>query len=166
MNAVLAGAFDPFTAGHRDIVIRASKIFDGVTVAVAADTGKNTASLSDRVKIAELSVSDVDNVRVVPFHGLLSDFLNANAPCVLIRGLRGEADTQYERDLCRIYGGQTESECVYLFSRAELEHVSSTAVRTLAALDAKLDGYVSPQAMEFVKSVYGSAAKRSGHEGR
>ncbi len=161
MKAVLAGAFDPFTSGHRDIVMRAATVFDGVTVAVAEDTGKNTANIDDRLKIAELSVSDVKNAEVVPFSGLLTKFLADNAPCVLLRGLRGAVDAEYERDLCRIYGGEFDGECVYLFSRAELEHVSSTAVRALAALGGKLDGYVAPPALEYIKKIYGKPTKRS-----
>ncbi|MCH5162540.1 MAG: pantetheine-phosphate adenylyltransferase [Clostridiales bacterium] len=164
MKAVLAGAFDPFTAGHRDLALRASKIFDGVIVAVAEDTGKATAALSDRLAIAELSTSNLENVEVVPFSGLLTDFLNENAPVVLLRGLRGVRDAEYERDLCRIYGGESDCECVYLFSRAELEHVSSTTVRQLAELGGKLDSYVVPQAADYVKKVYCKTAKRSNHE--
>lgn len=166
MKAVLAGAFDPFTAGHRDLAERAAKIFGEVIVAVAVDTGKTTADISDRLSIAQASVSGIQNARVVPFSGLLTEFLNANAPCVLLRGLRGVRDAEYERDLCRIYGSGSDCECVYLFSRAELEHVSSTTVRQLAELGAGLDGYAAPQAIESIKKVYGKTAKRSDHEER
>lgn len=155
MKAVLAGTFDPFTAGHRDLAIRASKVFDGVIIAVAADTGKTTAAIDDRLDIAKASVSDVKNVNVVPFDGLLTDFLNGNAPCVLLRGLRGVRDAEYERDLCRIYKGGSDSECVYLFSSAELEHVSSTVVRQLACLGADISTYAAPQAKDMIKKVYG-----------
>lgn len=155
MKAVLAGTFDPFTAGHRELAVRASKIFDGVTVAVAADTGKTTAAIADRLRIAKASVSDVKNVEVVPFVGLLTRFLDDNAPCVLLRGLRGVRDTEYERDLCRIYKGECKAECVYLFSSAELEHVSSTVVRQLAVLGGDISSYVSPTAAEIIKKVYG-----------
>ena len=156
MKAVLAGTFDPFTAGHRELAVRASNIFDGVTVAVAADTGKTTAAIEDRLKIAKASVSDVKNVNVVPFNGLLTRFLDDNAPCVLLRGLRGVRDTEYERDLCRIYKGECSAECVYLFSSAELEHVSSTVVRQLAMLGGDVKSYVSPAAIDIIKKVYGN----------
>ncbi|MDE7464176.1 MAG: pantetheine-phosphate adenylyltransferase [Clostridiales bacterium] len=161
MKAVLAGAFDPFTAGHRDLAERAAKIFGDVVIAVAADTGKTTAELLDRLSIAQASVSGINNVSVVSFSGLLTEFLNASAPCVLLRGLRGVRDAEYERDLCRIYKSGSDCECVYLFSRAELEHVSSTTVRQLAMLGAYLDGYVAPQAVGMVKKIYGKTAKRS-----
>ena len=46
MRAIFAGAFDPFTAGHVNIIKRAAALFDSVTVAVADDTGKNTAPVN------------------------------------------------------------------------------------------------------------------------
>ncbi len=159
MKAVLAGTFDPFTDGHRDLVLRASALFGGVIVAVADDTGKNTARLDDRLEIAKLSVSDIPSAEVTAFSGLLSEFLKKNAPCVLVRGLRGVCDAEYERDLCRVYGSLCDAECVYLFSSAEKEHVSSTVVRSLASLNADLSGYVSPRACDKIKKIYGCAGK-------
>ena len=34
--AVYPGSFDPFTLGHKDILLRSSKIFDKVIVAIGA----------------------------------------------------------------------------------------------------------------------------------
>ncbi len=155
MKAVLAGAFDPFTCGHRNLAERALSVFGEAMIAVAEDTGKSTASLADRLELVKLSVAGLDGVKIVTFTGLLSEFLKRQSPCVLIRGLRGARDYEYERDLSRVYNGQCDNECVYLMSDAQTEHVSSTVVRQLAGLGASLDGYVVGDAQQKTYSVYG-----------
>lgn len=152
--AIYAGTFDPFTSGHRDIAERALGIFGRLTVAVAADTGKNAAPLADRVRIAELSLDGLDGIDVVPFGGLLTEFMTENGKTVLVRGLRNAADFEYERGLCRIYKSLADVECVFLEAAAKYEHVSSTAVRQLVALGAPLGGYVEDGAAEAVKRSY------------
>lgn len=155
MQAIFAGTFDPFTAGHRDIAERALRIFGAVTIAVAEDTGKITVPLSERVKIAELSVSDLKNIDVAPFKGLLSDFVAARGECVLIRGVRNARDYDYERDLCRVYKSMCGVDAVHLVASPEFGHVSSTVVRELAALGNVPHGYVVDNAYSAVMSVYG-----------
>ncbi len=160
MKAIIAGAFDPFTLGHRDLVMRAVKVFGNATVAVAADTGKHCASLYDRTEIVKASVADIPQADVVPFDGLLSDFLTSNMPCVLVRGLRGNADFEYERDLGRIYADLCDAECVYLVSDPEKSHISSTAVRQLAALGAELEKYAAHDAVNMIGKVYGKKERK------
>ncbi len=40
-RAIYGGTFDPVTNGHLDIIRRASKIFDEVTIAVADSSSKS-----------------------------------------------------------------------------------------------------------------------------
>ncbi|MEL0257447.1 MAG: adenylyltransferase/cytidyltransferase family protein, partial [Gammaproteobacteria bacterium] len=42
IKAIYPGTFDPITFGHEDLVKRASNIFEGVIVAVACNTQKQT----------------------------------------------------------------------------------------------------------------------------
>lgn len=155
MKAIFAGTFDPFTTGHRDIVLRAARTFGDVTVAVAENTGKNTAPIKDRVDIAEESVRDIAGATVTPFSGLLSDFVKAQGDCILVRGVRNTRDLEYERDHCRIYASLCGVDAALFCTTQGFEHVSSTAVRELAALGGALDGYVVRDAMQRVISVYG-----------
>ena len=119
MKAIFAGAFDPFTLGHKDIAERAAGIFGEVIVAVAADTDKNAMPLDLRLKIAVQAVRGVPGVKVVPFEGLLSDFLTSQGECVLVRGIRNSRDAEYERDHARIYKSLCGKEVVCLITAAE-----------------------------------------------
>lgn len=158
MKAIFAGTFDPFTTGHRDITERALAVFGVVTVAVARETGKSCLSAEERAHIAELAVSDLANVEVVVFDGLLSDFLVENGDCVLVRGVRDCRDFEYERELAAVYKSLCGKDTMCLMTAAKFCHVSSSVVRELARLGGKLDGYVTPQCVRDVERAY---AKRT-----
>lgn len=150
--AVYAGTFDPFTLGHLDVVKRAASVFDKVIVAVAASTGKNTAlPLEIRKQIAELSVSNIENVKVNVFRGLLTDYVSDLA-AVIVRGIRSVKDFEYERALEAIYKSQAKSEVVYLNCDPKLSHVSSNVVRELSGLGGDISGYVAEDAKELIEN--------------
>ena len=92
-RALTPGTFDPITAGHIEIISRASRIFDEVIVAVAASPKKNPLfSLDERVGLAREALKEYDNVRVEPFTGLLVDFAQEMGANVAIKGLRAITD--------------------------------------------------------------------------
>lgn len=154
-TAVFAGSFDPFTLGHKDVVKRASKLFDEVVVAVALETGKNTRSADSRMKIVELSVQELANVRIVSFDGLLTDFMKSIGSDTLVRGVRNASDYDYEHNLLGVYRSlYPEIEFVILPSKAELNHISSTVVRQLCRLKAPVSGYVDTKVEESVRKLY------------
>ena len=52
--AIYPGTFDPITHGHRDIVVRASQLFDRVIIAVSENTHKNPAfEFDERIALAK-----------------------------------------------------------------------------------------------------------------
>lgn len=156
--AVFPGTFDPFTLGHFDIVERASCIFDKVIVAVAADNGKSCArALDTRMEIASVSVAKLNNVSVKSFGGFLADFATENNINVIIRGLRGGADFEYEKPLGEVYRKQNKAlECIYLISSSSVSHISSSIVRQIASLGGNLEGYVCHNAEKTISKLYKS----------
>lgn len=155
MKAIFAGTFDPFTLGHRNIVERAAKLFDGVIIAVADDTGKNTVPLSVRTEIVKSAVADIANITVESFSGLLSDYAANKGDCVLVRGVRNSNDLEYERDLTAVYKSLCGVESVVIITDPVYGHVSSTVVRTIAALGGDITGYVVPSTAKQITEVYG-----------
>ena len=86
--AVYPGTFDPMTSGHQDLVRRASNIFAKVYVAVAQSVGKHPLlTLEERFYCAKLVCADYANVEVLPFTGLLKDFVRTHGVNVIVLSL-------------------------------------------------------------------------------
>ena len=100
ITAIYPGTFDPITNGHIDLVVRASKLFERVMVAVAINPGKEpTFSLDERVALAKETLSHLDNVDVWGFEGLLIDVAKQHNANVILRGLRAVSDFEHEFQL-------------------------------------------------------------------
>src|SRR6185312_15467988 len=96
-NAVFAGTFDPVTDGHLDLVRRALRIVDRLTVAVAARPEKGVLfSQEDRVSMIREALRSEDRLTVEPFSGLLVDYAKTRGIGIIIRGLRFISDFEYE----------------------------------------------------------------------
>ena len=79
VSAMYPGTFDPITLGHEDLVRRASRIFDEVVVAIAANPSKEPMfTLEERVDLATSSLADLGNVTVSGYDGLTVDFARKN----------------------------------------------------------------------------------------
>src|ERR671929_945036 len=99
-KAVYPGTFDPLTRGHEDLVRRASTLFGAVILAIADSKAKRPFfSLDDRIAMASEVLSDVKNVEVMGFSGLLTDFVRKHGARVVLRGLRAVSDFEYEFQL-------------------------------------------------------------------
>ena len=96
-TAVYPGTFDPITNGHSDLIGRASRLFERVVVAVAANPGKRPVfTLEQRVTLASEVLADLPNVEVCAFDSLLADFVQQKGAAVILRGLRAVSDFEYE----------------------------------------------------------------------
>src|SRR5690349_14293257 len=95
--ALYPGTFDPITNGHTDLVRRATRLFDEVVVAVAANPKKQPMfSLVERVELIKTVLNGMGNVRVVGFDNLLIECARAQGARVLLRGLRAVSDFEFE----------------------------------------------------------------------
>ena len=120
-RAVIAGSFDPFTLGHKELYDRAKQIFDEVIIAVAEVTDKNTLPTEKRMEIIRASV---DGAQIKCFSGLLTDFLKSEKADVLVRGIRNTMDFEYEKNLDSVFKTFCEVEIVYLIPSMENFNVS------------------------------------------
>ena len=143
-QVVYPGTFDPITNGHVDLVERASRLFDGVVVAVAASSKKNPMfSLDERVKMAAESTSHIANVTVQGFDKLLTYFLEDINETVVLRGLRAVSDFEYEFQLANMNRAiKQDFETVFLTPADNLTYISSTLVREIASLHGDVSKFV------------------------
>ena len=143
-TVVYPGTFDPITHGHIDLVERAAKLFERVIVAVATNEKKAPLfDLDTRVRLAQTALQHLPAAEVVPFHGLLIDFVTAQGSHCVLRGLRAVADFEYEFQLANMNRAMNpEFESVFLTPSAELSYISSSLVREIAGLGGNVDGFV------------------------
>ncbi len=138
------GTFDPITNGHVDLVVRASKMFDEVVVAIAAGHHKNPVfTLEQRVELAEASLSHVKGIKVIGFSGLLVNLFQEQEATAVLRGLRAVSDFEYEFQLANM-NRQLDSqfESVFLTPSEHLSFVSSTLIREIARLKGDVTKFV------------------------
>ncbi|GIH16677.1 pantetheine-phosphate adenylyltransferase [Rugosimonospora africana] len=129
-RVVYPGTFDPFTPGHLDIVERARRMFDQVTVLVAVNDGKRPSgtTVARARQIRDLLPAGWENVTVAAWHGLTADYCRHTGCGLIIRGVRNSTDYSREYELAamnKALGVTT----LFIPARPELVTMSSTAVR-------------------------------------
>ena len=145
-TAIYPGTFDPITNGHIDLVIRASKLFDHIIVAVAINPNKKPIfSLDERVELAQHTLANISNVEVCGFDGLLVDVAKQKNAKVIIRGLRAVSDFEHEFQLAGMNRKmQPEIETLFLTPAEQFTYISSSLVREIAALGGNISEFVAP----------------------
>ncbi|MFS9078712.1 pantetheine-phosphate adenylyltransferase [Streptococcus sp. HMSC067H01] len=148
---LFTGSFDPMTNGHLDLIERASKLFDKLYVGIFYNPHKmGFLPIESRKKTVEKAVGHLKNVEVMASHDeLVVDVARKLGVQVLVRGLRNATDLQYEASF-DYYNHQlaSELETIYLHSRLEHIHISSSAVRELLKFGQDISGYVPNTVLE------------------
>ena len=148
-TAVCSGSFDPVTNGHIDIFRRAAKIFDRLIVVVFHNIRKEPFfSVEERMRLIRQSTSDIPNLEVDSFDGLLTDYMSKKDVHIIVRGLRSVTDFEYEQTEEKLLRHLDPSvETVFLDSSHEYSFVSSSAVREIAGFGGDIHGLV-PECVE------------------
>lgn len=152
--AVYPGSFDPVTFGHRDIIQRASLLFDRVIVLVSVNAVKNPSFTAvERVKMLDKVVKNVDNVVVDVWDGLLVDYIKQVDACAIIKGLRAVSDFEYEFQMALankiLYDG---AETVFLTTSSENMYLSSSVVKQIASFGGDISHFVPECILEDIKA--------------
>ncbi len=150
--AVYPGTFNPITNGHTDLVERAAGLFDKIIVAVGTNTQKGKGlPAARRVALATIVLKGIENVEVVSFDGLLTDFVRAKGANIILRGLRTVADFEYEFQLVAMNRAlNPEIETVFLAPAEHLSYISSTLVREIASFEGDISKFVHPVVAEAI----------------
>ena len=155
--AVYPGTFDPFTNGHKDLVQRsASNIFDKVYICVAENSRKDTLfSLDERIELARKSLSEIENIEVIGFSGLLVDFAKELKAKVILRGLRVVSDFEYEFQMSSMNKKlNNDIESIFLTPSESYAFLSSSLVKEIAELGGDVSEFVSKEVKEAIQIKY------------
>ena len=136
--AIYPGSFDPVTYGHLDIIRRASEIFDELTVSVLNNKTKTPLfSVEERVKMLRVVTSNLPNVTIDSFSGLLIDYAARKDIHVAIRGLRAITDFEYELQIAQTNRKFSDGklDTVFLTTSLEYAYLSSSTVKEIASFN-------------------------------
>lgn len=147
---VYPGSFDPLTNGHLDIIKRASKLFDKLIVGVLHNDAKRAIfSMEERVALIKKCTSDMENVEVDLFEGLLVDFARERNATAIVKGLRAVSDYEYELQMAMLNKHiDKELETIFLMADIQNSFLSSSAVKELARNGGDVTGLVPDEIKE------------------
>jgi pantetheine-phosphate adenylyltransferase len=145
---VYPGTFDPITLGHLDIIARGAKLVDELIIGVTTNIAKSPMFADDeRIAIVEREVNamGISNVRVVGFNSLLVDFAESQRAAVVIRGIRGVTDFEYEYQLTGMNRQLNDRvETVFLMADVSLQPIASRLVKEIAVYGGDISKFVTP----------------------
>ena len=149
IKAIYPGSFDPITNGHIDVIKRASRIFDQVTIAVSQNINKKSfLSEKEKIEAINLSLEGLKNVEVIAFDSLLVDFAKKINAQIILRGLRAVSDFEYEFQLAGMNKHLDKNiETFFLTPSEEFSNISSSLVREILMLGGDISCFV-PQKVE------------------
>jgi pantetheine-phosphate adenylyltransferase len=145
--AVYTGTFDPVHLGHYDAIVRGSKLFDTLIVGVGNNPDKTTLfTLDERVELLHDVCADLPNVQIHKMEGLAVRFVRSVGARIMLRGLRTLSDMEYEFTMSLMnLNLDPELETVFLMSKEEFSHVSSSLLRQIAVLGGDLSKFLHPR---------------------
>ena len=153
-------SFDPVTNGHLDLVHRALRVFPELVVAVAHNVKKaGTFNVEERVDMLRTVLGEVPGVRITAFQGLVVDYAMELGATTILRGLRANADFEYEFEMALMNRHmRPEIETLFLMTSQEYFYVSSSRLKELVSFGADVSEWVPPVVAEYLHQKFGRSA--------
>jgi len=147
-TGVYPGTFDPITLGHMDIIRRSAKLVDRLVIGVTTNIAKSPLFDDDeRIEIVRREVATIGNpnIEVVGFSSLLMDFADSQGASIVIRGIRGVTDFEYEYQLTGMNRQLNHRvETVFLMADVSLQPIASRLVKEIAMFGGAIRRFVTP----------------------
>ena len=143
-HCIYPGTFDPITYGHLDVLGRAAKLFDKVTVAIATNAGKSPLfSPDERLAMVRDTITNLPNVSATVFDGLLVEFAAAQQAQAIIRGLRALSDFEFEFNMALMNRHlMPDLETLFVMPNEQFSYTSSTLVKQVARYGGDITHFV------------------------
>jgi pantetheine-phosphate adenylyltransferase len=155
-HCIYPGTFDPITNGHLDVLSRAARLFDRVTVAIADNPAKEPLfSVEARVAMILPNVAKFRNVAVTTFEGLLVDFAAGQKADAIIRGLRALSDFEFEFNMALMNRHlQPMIETIFVMPNEQFSYTSSSLVKQVARYGGQVGHFVPPNVAEALRGAF------------
>jgi pantetheine-phosphate adenylyltransferase len=160
-KALFPASFDPVTNGHLDLIHRARRVFPQLVVAVARNIGKTgTFDIDERLDMMRSVLGEQPGVTITAFDGLVVEFAHQIGAGVIIRGLRANADFEYEFEMALMNRHlKPEIETLFLMTSQEYFYVSSSRLKELVHFGADVSEWVPPIVAKYLREKLGRAAR-------
>ena len=149
---IYPGTFDPLTNGHLDVIARAARLLDKLTIGVAINISKGPMfSLEERVAMVKAETDVIAaqlgmEIDVVPFQGLLVSFARQVGAQAIVRGLRAVTDFDYEFQMTGMnYRMAPDIETIFLMASEGHQFIASSLVKEVAKLGGEYASFVPPR---------------------
>ena len=155
-HCIYPGTFDPITHGHLDVLARAAKLFDRVTVAIAENAGKGPLfSPAERLGMVRSNVAAYPNVDVTIFGNLLVEFVREQKAQAIIRGLRALSDFEFEFNMALMNRHlDPEIETIFVMPNEQFSYTSSTLVKQVARFGGDVSHFVPANVAAALRTAY------------
>ena len=161
-HCIYPGTFDPITYGHLDVLSRAARLFERVTMAIAHNPGKGPLfSPEQRMDMIRPNLVEFPNVSLTTFSGLLVDFAVEQKAMAIIRGLRALSDFEFEFNMALMNRHlKPEIETIFVMPNEAYSYTSSNLVKQVARYGGDVSHFVPPNVAEALKTAFkqGSSA--------
>lgn len=152
IKALYAGTFDPLTNGHLDILKRAARIVDELTILVADNNLKtHRFTVDERIQMIKNVTKDISNVKIDFTDGLVVKYATEQNIKIMFRGLRNFQDYEYEYSLSKYNANiAPDVETVLLFPNSDTHFVSSSGIKELVYHGVDISKYIPRENIKLV----------------
>ena len=158
-KALIPGSFDPITLGHLDLICRAERMFDEVTVGIFQNPEKESLFTSDeRIELIRLATRNLERVHLIVSDGYTADFAHKGGYAAIVRGYRTQADLVYEQKMANFNRQRGGIDTLLLQAPENLSRVSSSAVRERLRLGEDVSALVPPASLKALLAFYRAKA--------
>lgn len=155
-TAIYPGSFDPVTLGHLDMIERTASVFDKVIIGILINKNKTPLfSTEEKIDMLKEVTKHLPNIEVIAFEGLLIQFARQQKADVIVRGLRGVADFEYEIQMAQgnqQFCGQVQT--MFLATSAKYSYISSSMVKEIAHFGGDVEGFVPDYVRHKIQEKY------------
>jgi pantetheine-phosphate adenylyltransferase len=155
-HCIYPGTFDPITYGHLDVLSRAARLFEQVTVAIAHNPGKGPLFTAEqRLEMIRPNIAKLPNVVLTTFGGLLVDFAVEQKAVAIIRGLRALSDFEFEFNMALMNRHlQPAIETLFVMPNEAYSYTSSNLVKQVARYGGDVSHFVPANVAAALKAQF------------
>ncbi len=163
MRALYPGSFDPLTLGHLDLIERASRLFDGLIVAVLSNPSKQPAfPLEQRLQQIRRATDHLERVEVGSFDGLTVAYARSRGASVILRGLRALSDFEFELQIAHTNKTlAADLETLFLATAVHHSFLSSSVVKEVARFGGDVSHLVPPVVADDLARLFNRSSPRA-----